>query len=179
MNTTFRRYQLIINATKTKTMIFNFNGPDEDYPRSICRLGGHEIMNVKMFRYLGANVHYKDASTGYAEIVQRIDSAEAKYYQHAKKLMNFKISLRTRVQILNSLVRSRLTYGCHVWTLNTEQLNRSTPQNDSRMIQEERRLHERRMKTFSEHAIQSRSIRISLSNRNSFSRTLSDVKKNQ
>ena len=77
-----------------------------------------------MFRYLGTNVHYKDASTGNAEIVQRIDSAEAKYYQHAKKLMNFKISLRTRVQILNSLVRSRLTYGCQVWTLNTEQRNR-------------------------------------------------------
>ena len=110
-NTTFKRYQMNINATKTKTMIFNFNGPEEDYPRSICRLGGHEIMNVKMFRYLGANVHYKDASTGNAEIVQRIDSAEAKYYQHAKKLMNFKISLRTRVQILNSLVPKQT----HVW----------------------------------------------------------------
>ena len=85
---------------------------------------GYDIENVKMFKYLGANIHYKDASTGDAEINQRVDSAEAKYYEHAKKLMNFKILLRTRVQILNTLVRSRLMYGCQVWTLSTVQRNR-------------------------------------------------------
>ena len=124
LNNTFRRYQLSINASKTKTMIFNFDGPVEDYPQVICRLGGYDIENVKLFKYLGAIIHYKDASTGDAEINQRVDSAEAKYYEHAKKLMNFKILLRTRVQILNTLVRSRLTYGCQVWTLSTVQRNR-------------------------------------------------------
>ena len=39
LNNTFRRYQLRINASKTKTMIFNFDGPVEDYPQVICRLG--------------------------------------------------------------------------------------------------------------------------------------------
>ena len=85
---------------------------------------GYDIENVKLFKYLGAIVYYKDASTGDAEINQRVDSAEAKYYEHAKTLMNFKILLRTRVQILNTLVRSRLTYGCQVWTLSTVQRNR-------------------------------------------------------
>ena len=77
-----------------------------------------------MFKYLGANILYKDASTGDAEIKQRVDSVETKYYEHAKKLMNFNILLRTRVQILNTLVRSRLAYGCQVWTLSTVQRNR-------------------------------------------------------
>ena len=38
--------------------------------------------------------------------------------------MNYRISLRTRVQILNSLVRSRLAYGSQVWTLTTGQRSR-------------------------------------------------------
>ena len=32
------------------------------------------------------------------------------------EIMNQKIILRTRVKILDSLVRSRLTYSCPVWT---------------------------------------------------------------
>ena len=47
--------------------------------------------------------------------------AEAKFYEHGKKLMNHKIKLSTRISILNLLVRSRLTYGCQTWTLNNRQ----------------------------------------------------------
>ena len=35
--------------------------------------------------------------------------------------MNKNISLKTRVALLNSLVRSRLTYGCQVWSLTANQ----------------------------------------------------------
>ena len=124
LNYTFKRYQLNINAKKTETMILNFNGPDDTYPKSICELDDHKINNVKKFKYLGANIHYKEATTGDSEINQRLDSAEAKFYEHGKKLMNFHISLRTRVLILNALVRSRQTYGCQVWILTAEQKRR-------------------------------------------------------
>ena len=50
--------------------------------------------------------------------------AESKFYEHGKKLMNFKIHLFTRVSILNSIVHSRLTYGCQTWTLTQEQKSR-------------------------------------------------------
>ena len=56
----------------------------------------------------------------------RIDSAESKFYQHGKKFMNNRIHLTTRVKLLNSLVRSRLTYGCQIWTMTKEQLERIT-----------------------------------------------------
>ena len=46
------------------------------------------------------------------------------YYQYAKKLMNHHVHLVTRVKIFNSLIRSRLTYGCQTWTLNSTQLSR-------------------------------------------------------
>ena len=38
--------------------------------------------------------------------------------------MNFRICLKTRVLMLNALVRSRLTYACQAWTLTERQLSR-------------------------------------------------------
>ena len=93
------------------------NSTSEDYPSTIAQLNGVEIKNVDCFCYLGAQIHNAEHTTGDAEINFRIDSAENKFYQHGKKFMNKRISLGTRVQILNSLVRSRLTYGCQTWTL--------------------------------------------------------------
>ena len=124
LNQTFKRFYLNINVTKTKSMIFNYDGLEDEYPGVICNLDGVDIDNVKMFIYLGANICYKDSLTGNGEINQRIESAECKYYEYAKKLMNFQIHLVTRVKIMNALVRSRLAYGCQTWTLNTEQQNR-------------------------------------------------------
>ena len=108
LNTVFKRFKLKINIGKTKTMIFNFNGPDDEYPESILSLDGKRIDNVKTFKYLGSQVQYDQPTTGDTEITCRIDMAESKFYEHGKKLMNFKIHLSTRVSILNSLVRSRL-----------------------------------------------------------------------
>ena len=79
---------------------------------------------VKVFKYLGANIHFRESATGDTEINQRIESAECKFYEHAKKFMNFKINLTTRVRILNSLVRSRLTYGSQTWNINSTQQTR-------------------------------------------------------
>ena len=69
----------------------------------------------------GAEIDYKSHLTGDTEINARVDSAEGKFYQHGKKFMNKTISLKTRVNLLNSLVRSRLTYGCQVWCLTANQ----------------------------------------------------------
>ena len=42
----------------------------------------------------------------------------------SKKLCNHNIHIRTRVMILNSMVRSRLTYSCQTWNLTTRQTGR-------------------------------------------------------
>ena len=124
LNKTFKRFGLKINVSKTKSMIFNFDGLEAEYPDSICSLEGGRIDNVKKFIYLGASIWYNDPLTGDAELNQRMESAECKYYEHAKKFMNYRINLGTRVKILNALVRSRLSYGCQTWTLNAVQLNK-------------------------------------------------------
>ena len=49
--------------------------------------------------------------------------AETAFYKYGRKLMNYKIMFRTRLIILNALVRSRLIYGCQVWTLSRRQID--------------------------------------------------------
>jgi len=88
---------------------------------TICHIAGEEIENVETFRYLGAQIKYDEPTTGDAELELRVDSAVAKFYELGMKLMNYKISLKTRVKILNSLVRSRLTYSCQCWSLTEKQ----------------------------------------------------------
>ena len=123
LNETFERFSLKINASKTKTMVFN-PMDSEDYPESIVQLGDTRIENVKIFRYLGSDIKYDQPNTGDAEIELRIDCAESKFYQHSKKFINHSISLKTRTQIFDALVRSRLTYGCQAWALTSVQLQR-------------------------------------------------------
>ena len=124
VNEVFKRFRLSINVSKTKTMIFNYAEPPEQYPTSIAKLDDEEVVNVKSFKYLGGIIQFDQPTTGDTEITTRIDMAEAKFYEHGKKLMNHKIRLSTRILILNSLVRSRLTYGCQTWTLNNRQKER-------------------------------------------------------
>ena len=85
-------------------MIMNLQHIKNEYPSTICNIEGEDIENVKVFRYL-------EQTTGHAEIELRIDSAEAKFNEIGIKIMNFKIALQTRVKILNSLIRSRLTFS--------------------------------------------------------------------
>ena len=84
-------------------------------------LNDKTIDNVDTFRYLGAEIDYKSHLTGDTEINARVDSAKAKILPAWEKFMNKMISLKTRVNLLNSLVRSRFTYGCQVWSLTANQ----------------------------------------------------------
>ena len=127
LHETFLRYHLTINVEKTKTMIVNYryiNNDSSTYPDSIATLDNNPIENVMMFRYLGDEIKYDEPSTGDAEIELRIDIAEGKFYERSKKLLNHRILLQTRIKILNSIVRSRLTYSCQTWNLTERQTNR-------------------------------------------------------
>ena len=108
---------------KTKKMIFNFRWTLNQYPKSISSVEKEEVANVKESKYLGSQFYYDQPGTGEAEITSRIDMAESKFYEHGKKFLNYKINLAVRTSILNSLVRSRLTYGCQTWMLTAAQMN--------------------------------------------------------
>ena len=121
LSDTFKRFNLNINVSKTKTMIINNNDALNEYPTSICSLEDKRIDNVKVFRYLGGNIKYNEQNTGDEEVELRLESGEAKFYALSKKFFNHKIPLRTRAQILNTLIRSRLTYACQCWSITEKQ----------------------------------------------------------
>ena len=92
--------------------------------RTIAKLNEASIENVTTFRYLGDEIKYDEPSMGDAEIELRIVIAENKFYQLSKKFLNQNILIRTRIRILNSIVRSRLTYSCQTWNLTSRQTDR-------------------------------------------------------
>ena len=119
LNKTFSAWRLKINISKTKTMILNYEG---DYPVSITSLNGEPISNVKSYKYLGSEVKFDEPTTGTTELTLRSDMAECKFYSHAGNLMNKNINIKTRMLMLDSLVRSRILYSCETWITTKSQM---------------------------------------------------------
>ena len=121
----FSEFGLTINLTKTKTLIFNWNNAhDGEYPTSIATMDNNTIDNVDSFQYLGVWLTGNSICIGSNELNHRINSAHNAFAEHRKLLTNMKIHLSTRVMFLQSLVRSRLTYGCHAWRPNLQELSK-------------------------------------------------------
>ena len=117
LNTTFCRYNLKINGSKTKTMILNQQYINVKYPSTISSLNTLPVENVKVFRYLGCQIKFDELGTGDIETELRIDCAECKFYELGRQFINHNIAIETRVRVLNSLVRSRLSYSCQAWSM--------------------------------------------------------------
>lgn len=93
------------------------NGP---YPNSILKIDDtpipHPPLNkMKSFHYLGVWSDYNDIHVGKTELSHWMNSAKCTFAENRKMLTSRHIQLKTRVSLLNSLVRSRLTYGYHAW----------------------------------------------------------------
>ena len=125
LNETFNAWRLKINVSKTKTMILNNEG---DYPSSIATLDGEPVENVKNYKYLGCEVKFDEPTTGTTELTLRSDMAECKFYSHAGNLMNKKMNIKTRMLMLDSLVRSRLLYSCETWNVTKLQMSQLNSQ---------------------------------------------------
>ena len=121
----FSEFGLEVNATKTETMILNWNpASGSTYPTTIISVNGAPIKNVESFKYLGVYITYNSIHIGKDELSNRVNSAHNAFAEHRKLLTNMYIPLPTRISFLNSLVRSRLTYGCHCWRANATELGK-------------------------------------------------------
>jgi len=114
LNEVFKEFGLTINISKTETLIFNWDD-DNTYPESILTIDGQSIKNSKTFRYLGVILQYNELAIGQEELSSRISAAHNAFAMARTMLTNKNIALKTRVMFLDSLVRTRLTYGCHAW----------------------------------------------------------------
>ena len=107
-------------------MIFNqqYENKNRDYPTSIASINGEKLENVLGYRYLGCEINANESNTGENEINLRIDAGEIKFYSLTHQFLNQKMNLKIRVNMLNSLVRSRIVHACQTWILSQAQMSR-------------------------------------------------------
>ncbi|XP_073670704.1 uncharacterized protein [Paramisgurnus dabryanus] len=101
---------LVINATKTKEMRVKTTGKAKPV---CCR--GIELETVKEFTYLGSVISNDGGAT--KDVEARIGKAKAAFAQLKPVWRARSISLKTKLRILESSVKSILLYGCETWGL--------------------------------------------------------------
>ena len=67
---------------------------------------------------------YDNSSMGEVDVEKIITAATCKLYELKRFYNNRKIQLKTRIQFLESLVRSKLTYGRLTWSLTKRQFDK-------------------------------------------------------
>ena len=113
----FTKYGLTICKKKTKSLILNWAGNIEDYPKNIVSIQGVDIENVSVFKYLGVKFDVQQYSTGETEIKYPIILANAKFRDMKHVFENKNIRLGTRLMFYNAFVRSRLCFLCGTWCI--------------------------------------------------------------
>ena len=79
------------------------------------RLGNTELEEVKEFTYLGSIIDKKGGTE--ADIKARIGEARLAFTQLQKVWKASKISLKAKIRLFNSNVKSVLMYGCETWKM--------------------------------------------------------------
>ncbi len=75
LNDLLKRFGRVISIEKTKTMILNFKGKKEDYPKHLITINNKPVENVTEFIYLGAIITYNEPGTSEKELNKRIECA--------------------------------------------------------------------------------------------------------
>ena len=107
-----RRKGLSINVKKTECMVIS---KDKTEKRCSLKIGDEMIKQVQRFNYLGSMIT-KDAKCD-QEIRKRIGMAKTAFENLKSILKNNKLSMNTKIRVLNCYVISILTYGCECWTI--------------------------------------------------------------
>jgi hypothetical protein len=103
---------LKVNVAKTKSMEINTNNP------SNFTVAGQQVEEVQTFQYLGSQIT-PDGGTK-TDIETRIRKARCAFAGLRNIWRSSQISLRTKLRIFNSNVKSVLLYGCETWCTSAE-----------------------------------------------------------
>lgn len=111
LETTAAELGLKINGPKTKIMRINNKN------MNTIKLAGHSLEEVEKFTYLGSVIAVDGGSE--EDVTTRIGKARAAFNILIKIWKTKNISLRTKLKIFNSNVKSVLLYGSETWKNNT------------------------------------------------------------
>ena len=103
----------------------------------ICETGAHNISIVSRYTHLGGLIHHKDVTK--QEISRRLSIAHGAFTHHRKLLYrNQTIPWEKRIELFQTLILSKLTYGLETWTFADQ---RSRSQFHAGVMRLYRRLH--------------------------------------
>ena len=119
VNESGKKYNMKMNAKKTKTMIIT---KKDEKPTIKTAIDGTDIEQVSQFIYLG----HKITEDGRCdeEIKRRISIAKSTFAKMNRVLTSNQISLETRKRISQCYVWSTLLYGVETWTITNAMRNR-------------------------------------------------------
>ena len=103
---------LSINCKKTECMVVS---KKLDVPDCQLTVGEREIKQVEKFSYLGSLITSDGRSD--SEIKKRIGMSKAIFEKMGKILKNRKLSMKTKLRVLDCYIFSTLTYGSECWTI--------------------------------------------------------------
>ena len=86
-----------------------------DVPDCQLTVGEREIKQVEKFSYLGSLITSDGRSD--SEIKKRIGMSKAIFEKMGKILKNRKLSMKTKLRVLDCYIFSTLTYGSECWTI--------------------------------------------------------------
>ena len=119
INKTCNRFGLTISFKKTKTQVFHEN--ELTKRETLFSIDGTEIENIQQFTYLG-QVISNNKEVCFTD--HRTDRAIAKFNELRNILTDHRVNMRTRRKLLESCVRSRLTYATQAWYPNEQQMKK-------------------------------------------------------
>jgi len=105
------RKGLSLNCKKTECLVIS----KRESPVCTLKVGDQTITQVTSFNYLGSLIT-EDARC-VKEIKRRVALAKSAFSKLEKILTNRKLSMRTRIRVLNCYVYPVLKYGSEAWTL--------------------------------------------------------------
>ena len=119
-------YGMTICSTTTKTMVMSPTQAEDNYPSSVVHvsLGQVQLENTKKSRYLRTTICWNEPITGSSEISARIASARFMVTELKPVLKNPHVPMNTKKLYMESMVRSRLCFGCQSWVLKREDMDR-------------------------------------------------------
>ena len=123
LDKTFSDFGLLTNPSKTQTTLLNFTNCNKNlpFPKTFATINNEQIENTEHCKFLGSHAHENQPSTGDFEIAYRKQMAQQAFEANRKLFKNHRVSLKLRVQLMDSLVKSRLCYGVGNWSLTKAQ----------------------------------------------------------
>ena len=118
VNESCKQYGMLLNAKKTKTMVFK---KDTDEVQVRIQIEDEILEQVKEYKYLGTIITEDCRCT--KEVKVRIAQAKHEFW-NCKEFLRRDINIKLKKKLLDCYIKSVMSYGCEAWTFSKEIIRR-------------------------------------------------------